>query len=168
MTVRTMYDAIGQNADVLPDTADMVAGYVQGQFAWTSGDWARFPKAAHVRVATLSEDWPAASVVDSEVGALTPAQCRGFVTGRDEFRPHTATVYRDWAGLPQLLRACAGLTYDLWLAWWIGHAPNGDDIARVRSVLPDTVSLVAWQYANLGLYDVSAVLDPDWHPEPRR
>ena len=162
-----MYDAIGQNAAAVPSDADLVAGYDQGGFAWTTADWDRFPKAAHVRIATLTIDWRGASVIDSEVGALSPAQCRKFIIERDEFRPGTATVYRDRSGLPQLLKACAGLSYDLWLAWWIGHAPSPEEIASVEAVLPAGVQLVAWQHTNMGAYDVSAVLDDDWHPEPR-
>jgi hypothetical protein len=162
-----MYDAIGQNAAAIPPDADLVAGYAQGGFAWDQADWARFPHAAHVRIATLTIDYRNTSVVDSEMGALSPAQCRKFITDRDAFRPHTATVYRDWAGLPQLLRACAGLSYDLWLAWWIQHPPTPDEIAKVRAVLPAGVELVAWQWANRGAFDVSSVLDDDWHPAPR-
>lgn len=162
---RTMYDAIGQNAAAVPADAEMVAGYAQGGYAWTAADWGRFPRAAHVRIATLTIDWRDASVIDSEVGALSPSQCRKFITDRNTFRPATATVYRDWAGLPQLLRACAGLPYHLWLAWWIGRPPGPDDIARVRAVLPAGVELAAWQWANRGAFDVSEVLDDDWHPE---
>lgn len=165
--IRIMYDAIGQNSAHIPADADIVAGYSEGDFAWTPEDWARYPKAAHARIATLSDDYQHASVVDSELHALPPAACRTFVIERNKFRPGTATVYRDWAGLPQLLRACAGLSYDLWLAWWIGGVPHSTDLARVRSVLPAGVNLVAWQWANRGTYDVSAVFDDDWHPEPR-
>lgn len=165
---RTMYDAIGQNAAAIPEAdAQLVAGYVQGGFAWDQADWNRFPKIPHVRIATLTIDYKEASVVDSETGALSPAQCRKFILDRDAFRPATATVYRDRSGLPQLLRACAGLSYDLWLAWWIGHAPSPDEIAAVEAVLPAGVQLVAWQHTNMGAYDVSAVLDDDWHPGPR-
>lgn len=164
--IRTMYDTIGQNAAAIPrQDAQLVAGYAQGEFMWSEADWARFPGIPHVRIATLSADWRQASVADSELHALSPAQCRAFISMRNMFRPGTATVYRDWANLTQLLRGCAGLSYDLWLAWWTGHQPSPDDISRVRSVLPPEVRLVAWQYRSAGVYDVSAVLEDDWHAE---
>lgn len=167
MTIRTMYDAIRQNVPAIPADADLVAGYVDGLYAWTPADYARFPHAAHVRICVTTADPSAASVCDRETNALSPAQAREFTIERNNYRPGTATVYVDWANLPQQLRVSAGLSWDLWLAWYIGHQPSPDDVARVESVLPAGVRLVAWQYRNAGPYDISAVLDDDWHREPR-
>jgi hypothetical protein len=168
--MRTMYDALGENAHAIPADAQLVAGYpvaLDPGVAWTQADFDRFPKAAHVRVAEVSNDYTQCSVVDREMNALSPAQAARFVKDRNAYRHDTATVYVDLSNLQQQIRAAAGLTYDLWLAWYIFHPPTAADIARVRATLPETVSLVAWQHTPMGLYDVSAVLDDDWHPEPK-
>lgn len=46
---RTMYDSTTPAA--IPADAQMVAGYVDGAYAWTDADWARFPNAVKVRIA---------------------------------------------------------------------------------------------------------------------
>jgi hypothetical protein len=165
-----MYDAIGANVSAIPLDAQMVAGYPQPHqlpgIQWTAEDWELFPKAAQVRIANVSDDWEHCSVVDVELNALSPAEARQFITARNSFRPGTATVYVDRAGLPQLLRACAPLAYNLWLAWWLNRPPGPQDLAIVRELLPPQVELVAWQWRNAGAYDINDVLDEEWHPQP--
>lgn len=166
---RTMFDAIGENSAAIPSEAEMVAGYPRALhpgWAWTRENWARFPNAAKVRIASVGEDYDLCAVVDREAGALTNAQARDFVVHRNRFRAGTATVYCDWANVPQLLRACGGLDYHLWLAWWIGAPPSEEDIKYVKARLTAGVSLAAWQYVNRNVYDESVVFDDSWHPQP--
>lgn len=47
--MRRMYDSI--NANNIPTNAEMVAGYIDGEFAWSQSDWDRFPNAVKVRIA---------------------------------------------------------------------------------------------------------------------
>src|ERR1700685_4848787 len=100
MTVRTMYDALGENARAIPADAQLVAAYpvaLLPGIAWTQADFDRFPDAAHVRVAEISNDYTQCSVVDREMNALSPAQAATFVRDRYAYRHDTATVYVDWS-----------------------------------------------------------------------
>lgn len=74
---RTMYDSI--HASAIPKTAEMVAGWVDGIYAWTPADWALFPLARKVRISVLGNP---AEVADVENGALTIQQAiaRGYGT----------------------------------------------------------------------------------------
>jgi len=49
--VRTCYDAI--HPANIPTNAQMVAGYVDGRYAWSAADWARFPHSVKARIAGL-------------------------------------------------------------------------------------------------------------------
>jgi hypothetical protein len=166
---RTMVDTIGQNSADIPVGAQiqMVGWYPDGFFAWKPGQIDRFRgRIPTVAIATVSEDWEQCSVVDCELGALTPAQSRQFIVSRQAFRPGTGTAYVNASRLASLLKACRGLAFDLWLASWLGRPPAQTEIDRVKSNLPAGVRLVAWQYEDLGSTDQSLVIADDWHPAP--
>jgi hypothetical protein len=170
---RRMLDTIGPEAAQL-DVADMYAGYVDGAYAWSAADFAQHPRAAHVRITVLPGpagfgDYQAASIVDVERGALTPYQARQFVAARNEFRPGPATVYCNLSTLPAVRSACRGLTWRLWLAWYVPVQPSAAQAASaIASVggLPAGVELVAVQWRNEPGFDESVVFDPEWHPQP--
>lgn len=164
---RYMYDGISADVPYIPRNAQMVAGYVPPSvYAWSPGDWARFPGVPHVRitVAGSEPDAKLASVVDVERGAFSPSQARLFVRQRNAFRPDTATVYVDEASLNDVLNACAGINYWIWLAWYIMRPPTAADVAGIVARLRPGVRLAAWQYTTGQHYDLSAVINPDWHP----
>jgi hypothetical protein len=81
--VRTMYDSITPAA--IPRDAQMVAGYVDGLYAWKQADWDRFPRAVKVTITALGLDqgvvlnlepngyWPS----DLGVGWVRRARARG-------------------------------------------------------------------------------------------
>jgi hypothetical protein len=70
---RTMYDAIAAKATNIPRSAQLVAGYVDGLFAWGPPQWGLFPDSVHVGIAT-SAFTNQGQVLDVENGAATPAQ----------------------------------------------------------------------------------------------
>src|ERR1700689_208561 len=118
-TWRVMYDSADPSA--IPDNAPMVAGYVPpSRYAWSPGDFARFPDRPHVHISVAGQEPDAAlaSVVDVETGAFVPAQARAFIREREQFRPGSATVYVNRSMLSSVLTACEGLAYSVWLAWW--------------------------------------------------
>lgn len=173
---RVMYDSADPSR--IPDSAPMVAGYVYPSryaVAWQGpAGFERFPDRPHVRisVAGAEPDGRLASVADYEKGAFQPGQARNFVRERDSFRPGSATNYVSWLGtnasgrmLTQILDACRGLTWHLWLAWWIDREPGLADIAEVQALIAPykTVTLAAWQHTTTPGYDISAVIDPRWH-----
>ncbi|MGH3437143.1 MAG: hypothetical protein ACRDRN_11830 [Sciscionella sp.] len=76
---RTMYDGI--DAARLPVTAQLVGGYVDGNYRWSATDWARFPHAVKVRIAVFG-DTDDGHVLDVEPGNATPAQSVDWVLMR--------------------------------------------------------------------------------------
>lgn len=68
--MRTMYDSV--NAGAIPRDAEMVAGYVDGKFAWSQADWDRFPNAVKVTISAVGTRL--AHVVDVEQGCVWPVE----------------------------------------------------------------------------------------------
>jgi nucleoid-associated protein YgaU len=145
--MRLMYDSV--TAADIPADAAMVAGYVDGAYAWTAADWALHPAAQHVRIAVFA-DTNDGHVLDVEPGNATPAQAPGWVT----MRRHAGvdpTVYCSLALLPVIERAFAqaGVAEP---HWWIADWTGSPHIAE---------GSVATQYASSeqsgGHYDLSQV-----------
>ena len=68
--MRTMYDST--DADAIPRDAQMVAGYVDGRYAWSGEDWARFAEhTVRVRISAVGATH-LAEVFDVEVGCIWP------------------------------------------------------------------------------------------------
>lgn len=113
-----MYDSV--NAAAIPADAEMVAGYVDGAYRWSDADWARFPNATKVRIATQpgTDDGDGCDV---ERGDLVPAQSRAYVLRRQAAGILQPFVYCGLATVGQVQAACAGLLYWLWIADWTGQ-----------------------------------------------
>ena len=163
---RLMYDSV--NPEAVPVDAEMVGGYVDGRWAWPADAWDQWPHAAKVRVSNvMPHDIRHCSVADVETGALTIADAPSFVRQRNAFRPGTASIYCSEATLPFVGKACAGLDYWVWVAWWNGY-PSLAEVQGLRASLRPGVKLAAIQYRNDAAADVdlSAVFEPGWHPKP--
>ncbi len=149
-----MYDSTSPGD--IPATAEMVAGYIDGAYAWSPSGWARFPAAVKVTVAT-QPGTDAGDVLDVELGDATPAQAPAWIRMRQTAGLTVPTIYCASFAVPQVRQLCAGLRYALWVAEWTGH--------------PHAVAgAVAVQYADPsssgGHYDLSLVTDPGWpHPQ---
>lgn len=151
MSVRTMYD--GVTAADLPTTAEMIAGYSTGRYAWTTADWARFPRAVKVRI-DVTGLYPAGSdVLDVESGDATLGDVKAWIHARV---PHgRACVYTSRANVEALSVECAGMVgVDCWISDWTGE-PH--EIA-----LPSNLHLCAVQFENTPGYDLSCVYDSSW------
>lgn len=147
---RTMHDSV--TARDIPSDAEMVAGYIDGKYAWSAADWARFPHAAKVRIAVRASTNDG-DVLDVEPGDATPAQAAGWIRMRQAagyFRP---TIYTLFSWVDQVHVACKGLDYDLWVAHYTGKPHN-------------EAGAVATQYADPatsgGHFDLSLVVDDGW------
>lgn len=68
---RLMYDSV--NANAIPTDATMVAGYVDGKFAWSQANWNRFPGAVKVRISAVGATH-LAHVFDVEDGCIWPPE----------------------------------------------------------------------------------------------
>jgi hypothetical protein len=152
-TYRTMYDAIIPAN--IPADAQMVAGYVNGEWAWAAplDAFARWPHAAHIRIDVNGSMPHFAEVIDVEQGDATPATAGRWVRERLALGNVKATVYCTLSSLPAVQEACAGTAATYWVANWTGepHAVSGT---------------VGTQYKNTPGYDLSAIYDASWHPQP--
>jgi hypothetical protein len=68
--VRTLYDST--NPWAIPADAQMVAGYVDGKYAWPAEAWARFPNAVKVTLSAIGV--AVAHAVDVEDGCVWPPE----------------------------------------------------------------------------------------------
>lgn len=156
--MRTMYDSVSPGA--IPVTAQLVAGYVDGRYAWSAADWARFPNSTHVRIAVFPSTNDGV-VLDVEPGDATPVQAPGWVQMR-RAAGVDPTVYCSLTDWPAVRRAFAAAGVPEPHYWIAAYPGNG-------TALYD--GAVAHQYADPpgsgGNYDLSAVADfwPGVDPE---
>lgn len=144
---RTMYDSV--TPERIPADAQLVAGYIQGPYAWSAADWARFPHAVHVQIATVAYP-PAGMVLDVEAGDAAPDLAPVWVNAR-RAAGVDPSVYMSMSAWPTVRAAFTtrGMREP---HYWVA---DYDDIA----VVP--VGAVAKQYVNerpAGC-DTSIVLD---------
>lgn len=118
-----MFDSV--NAQQIPLDAEVVAGYIDGRYAWGSTDWDRFPNAEKVTITVLGDI--SANVADVETGDLTPADGRKFIIDKQAAGYHGATIYCNRDSLSAVRTACQGLAYYIWVADWTNapHEING-------------------------------------------
>lgn len=154
--MRIMYDGIDSDAGIIPADAQLVAGYVDGDYVWTGADWARFPHAVHVRIA-VHAGTDDGHVLDVESGNATPAESVDWVllrrgSGADP------TVYCNTSTWPQVRAAFQARTVPE-PHYWIADY-DGD------TAIP--AGAVAHQYASTARWDLSAVADywPGVDPAP--
>jgi hypothetical protein len=153
--MRTFYDAI--TPANIPATAQGVAGYIDGRYAWKAADWARFPHAVKVRIAVFSSTNDG-HVLDVEPGCSTPANAPGWVQRRRKAGVDP-TVYCSLSQWP-VVRAAFAAAKVAQPHWWVAAYPgNGPNLYP---------GAVAHQYANPGPVDISVVADywPGVDPKP--
>lgn len=143
---RLMYDAVTPSN--IPTNAEMVAGYVDGRFAWKPSDWARFPNAVHVTIAVFPSTNNGV-VLDVEQGDATPQQAPGWVRMR-RAAGVDPTVYCSESAWPSVRAAfnAAGVPQP---HYWVAAYPGEG------AVVP--AGAVAHQYQDTGLVDLSVVAD---------
>jgi hypothetical protein len=147
--MRLMFDST--NPFDIPAQADMVAGYVDGAFAWPAGGWERFAHVPCVRIATssLTND---GHVLDVEAGDATPEQAVQWVRMRRASGAHP-TIYcafDSWSTVARAFTAAGEPEPEWWIADW-------DNVKAIAT------GAVAHQFANPDItaahYDLSVVAD---------
>lgn len=110
----------------IPSNAKVVAGYVDGPFAWTREEWMRFPLAYKVRIATRASTNDG-DIIDCEKGDATPAQAVLWVIKRRQAGAHWAGIYCNLSTLTEVRAALGTLICPLWQAHYddIEILPNG-------------------------------------------
>lgn len=160
--MRTMYDGVNSlAAGIAKDfpAAQMIAGYVTGQYAWTAAEWALFPRAVHVTICT-SAHFNVGDVLDVERGDASPDQAHGWIAMRKANGLYRPTIYCSLNVVPAVRAATGafilGRDYDIWVADWTGVAliPPCPGTPAAR--------FAACQYASDARKDTSVVGDDGW------
>jgi hypothetical protein len=141
-----MYDAVTPGN--IPKSAEVAAGYVDGDYAWPSQAWHRFPGALKVLI-TVSGSLTG-NVADVENGDLTPAEANRWLEAKERAWMHDSTIYCSRSSVGAVRAACGGRRYFIWVADWTDseHAVKGT---------------VATQYSNTNnAYDLSMVYSQEW------
>lgn len=120
---RTMYDST--NPLDIPTSAEMVAGYVDGLYAWPDSGWLRFPNSRKVSITVTGQNIDA-NVADYERGNLSLAQLVAWAKAKIA-RGQIPTVYFSLSLFGQIDAAfkAAGINEQEWLTWvalWDGSA----------------------------------------------
>jgi hypothetical protein len=144
--MRTFYDAI--TPANIPANAQGVCGYVDGRYAWSAADWARFPHAVKARIAVFSSTNDG-HILDVEAGCSTPGNAPGWVVRRRK-AGIDPTVYCSLSAWPTV-RAAFARAKVAEPHWWIAAYPGNGAVLYPGSV--------AHQYANPGPVDISVVAD---------
>lgn len=151
--MRTMYDSV--TASDIPLSADMVGGYVDGDYAWSQAAWDRFPNAVKVRIATRASTNDG-HVLDCETGDAVPGQTGPWAKMRIGSGLSRPTIYCNRSARPAVEQSCAGLPVTLWIATLDG----------TKQVPAGPLPVVAVQYigepGSGGHYDLSEVYDDTW------
>lgn len=124
--MRTLYDSV--TAADIPATAAMVAGYIDGDYAWSEADWKLHPGAQLVRIAVFPGT-DAGQVLDVETGDATPGQSVSWVRAR-RTAGTDPTVYcalSAWPAVRAAFGAARVTEPHYWVADWTGarHLPAG-------------------------------------------
>jgi hypothetical protein len=155
-----MYDGINALAAGIarefPKTA-MVAGYVNGLYAWSQADWNLFPDADHVTI-SVTAGANEGDVLDVESGDASPDQSAGWIAMRKAAGLYRPTVYCSRDVIPAVRvgtgRYVLDEDYDIWVADYTG-APH------------EVPGCAATQYTSTANYDISVVYDTAWpHRKP--
>jgi hypothetical protein len=116
--VELCFDAIRENAHMIPRNAFAVAGYVNGvntSFIWTSKEWGLFPFAGKLRInVTGSHD--KGNVLDVENGDATPDHVASWYDARRKAGEQTLIVYANRSNLTAVNDALAGRKCWRWIA----------------------------------------------------
>jgi hypothetical protein len=149
--MRLMFDSVDPLA--IPEDAPLVAGYVDGSYAWPEKAWQRFPRAIRVTITVRGLDaWfgDHANVLDVEKGAATEEMALQWVRAvRANHR--IPTIYCSTDNRQNLIQAFrkAGEPMPLWwVAAWPGYGAEVPQGCVAHQFLPD-----------LHGYDLSVVED---------
>jgi hypothetical protein len=141
-----MYDAVTPTN--IPESAQVVAGYIDGDYVWSSEDWNRFPSATKVLITVTGS--LKGNVADVETGDMSPSQAVEWIEAKQSKGMRGCTIYCNRSNLETVWAACRGHAYYVWVADWTGSAHE------VRGT-------IATQYSNVGnRYDLSMVYSQDW------
>jgi hypothetical protein len=133
------------NASLIPVSTPIVAGYIDGDYAWTEEDWNRFPDAEKILI-TVNGDLRA-NVCDVENGAMTFSDFTFWVRSKQDQGMDGATGYWSRDRNPAPL----GVAYYWWCADWTNQPHRVPGAAAVQ-----------WQNMPEQEYDNGTAYDQVW------
>lgn len=157
---RVMRDSTNPS-DIPVAGTDLVAGYLNGSYAWGSSDWARFPAAGHVTI-DVNGSRPDADVLDVEPGDATVAG--GVVWLKKALavqRDYVPVIYCNRSNRTAFVTAAkaAGYSVNTHFKFWVATLDG-------TRTLSDMNGVAAIQWAGTGQtghhYDQSDVFDAAW------
>ena len=152
---RTMYDSVDPLS--IPTNADLIAGYIDGRYAWPEQSWLPVSGVTKVQIAVrpTTND---GHVLDVETGDALPTDAPGWVVKR-RAAGAIPSVYCNVTTWPAVRQAFSGARVPE-PGYWIAAYPGIGPI-----IYPGAV---AHQYADPGPYDLSIVADywPGVDPVP--
>lgn len=148
----------------VPADTPIVAGYVNGHYAWSQAGWDRFPGAyRHAGIDVFGTAPHVAGILDVEKFDATPAIAVEWVKARAAIHPsYPPVIYCDRSTMPTVIKTqkdaghILGKDYKLWIATLDG-----------TQKLDDMTGVIAIQYKDFGGYDESIVYDDAWHEAPQ-
>lgn len=157
-----MYDGINSLVGGIHSSfsdAALVAGYINGRYAWSQADWNLFPHSIHVEISVTSSG--AGDVLDVENGDATPEEGYGWIERRKAAGLDRPTIYCSRSVVPAV-RAATGKfilnrDYDLWVADYTGKAHS-----LVAAGPGAELQVAAVQHTNTAKWDISTVYDDGW------
>jgi len=141
--------------NVLPTNVDMVGGYVNGRFAWTHENWARFPGATQVRI-NVNGAPGRGNCLDVETGDATPGHAPIWYDSINWMPKGDLLIYCNRSNVGAVIAAMGKRSWHLWLATLDGSIPNTVNGKTVTAV---QMLGAAQLHQNI---DLSAVLDNTW------
>lgn len=163
VTTRTMYDSTTPAA--IPAGAQMVAAYIDGKYAWSAEELARFPDATKLGITVTGNE--VTDIIDVETGDATPAHVPGWITDTKRVEhPHRATVYCNRSSLGAVKAACQGAGFTLGHDYvlWVATLDGTTELADMHGV----VAIQDKSAAMLGFHaDSSVVVDDTWHGDAK-
>jgi hypothetical protein len=164
--------------DIPVHGTQLVAGYINGNFAWSAEHYARFPGVPHVFI-DIHGDNPHAGVVDVEPGCVAVERAPGWVKARHKLLPdaYAPIIYANRSTLTPLFNVleAEGLhvvrDFRLWIATLDGTR-KVDDMTGVTAVQYKRARAKnndgSWAEppgpaVTEGHFDESLVYDDKWH-----
>ncbi len=143
---RILFDAV--TPENIPRDAEMVAGYIDGhEGVWTPEQWAYFPNAVKIRIATRA-DTDDGDALDVEGGDATPEQAPGWVAMRRRSTGRDKSVYMNESTWQSVKDAFARAN-EPEPQWWVAAVPGIGE-----AVYPGSI---AHQFDSPGPFDRSYV-----------
>lgn len=130
----------------IPPGTPVVAGYADGNYAWTSADWAEHADAVCLSIAV--HPGTQADILDVENGDATPQDVPGWIDRFQRPGRRRPTVYCSRSAIAAVRAATGAREFDWWAATLDG-----------TTAVPGAVAV---QYVDYGGYDESTILDPSW------